>query len=187
MAGAEEFKGMVKPADSATDILASVFADTTISLLDRAKLQAQVLVPVLKAFRAELGEARANQIASTALREWSQKLYQDIGARLPGNPRQKWEAIRAAAIPRIGSAIDVEMLKQEPEALEFNIRGCRYAEFFRQLGEPELGAILLCDVDIAIDAVGGPAVTMTRTQTIMQGAKYCDFRYQLKTGGSAEK
>ena len=187
MAGADEFKGMLKSADSPTDILAPAFANTNLSLLDMVKLQAQVLVPVLKAFRAELGAARANQIASTALREWSQKLYSDIGAQLPGSPRQKWEAINAAVIPRIGSAIDIEMFKREPDAVEFNITGCRYADFFRHLGEPELGAVLLCDVDVDIEAVGGSEVKMTRTQTIMKGAKYCDFRYQLKTGGSAEK
>jgi hypothetical protein len=187
MAGAEEFKGMLKPADSPIDILAPVYADTNLSLLDLVKLQAQVLVPLLKAFRAELGEVRANQIASTALREWSQKLYRDIGAQLPGSPQQKWEAIHAAALPRIGSAVDVEMLKQGPDALEFNITGCRYADFFRQLGEPELGAVLLCDLDIDVEAVGSPEVKLTRTQTIMKGAKHCDFRYQLKTGGSAEK
>jgi hypothetical protein len=187
MPSADEFKGMMKPADSPPDIVAPVFANTNLSLLDMAKLQAQVLVPVLKAFRAELGATRANQIASTALREWSQQLYRDIGAQLPGSPRQKWEAINAAVIPRIGNAVDVEMLKREPDAVEFNITGCRYADFFRQLGEPELGAVLLCDVDVDIEAVGGPEVKMTRTQTIMKGAKYCDFRYQLKTGGSAEK
>ena len=43
MAGADEFKGMLKPVDSPTDILAPVFANTNLSLLDMVKLQAQVL------------------------------------------------------------------------------------------------------------------------------------------------
>ena len=60
------------------------------------------------------------------------------------------------------------------------------ADFFRQLGEPELGALLVCDTDLAVAAVGNPEVTMTRTQTIMKGAKYCDFRYQMKTDGHSE-
>ena len=38
-----------------------------ISLIERAKIQAEVLVPVLKAFRAALGEERANRIAWQAL------------------------------------------------------------------------------------------------------------------------
>ena len=187
MADVEESKVVPKPTDSTTDILAPVFAGTSLSLLDMAKLQAQVLVPVLKALRAELGEARANQLVSTALREWLHNLYRDIGAQLPGSPRQKWEAINAAVRPRIGNAIEIERLKQEPDAWEFNIRGCRYADFFRQLGEPELGAILLCEVDVDIEAVGNPEVKMTRTQTIMKGADYCDFRFRMKTSGSTEK
>ena len=72
------------------------------------------------------------------------------------------------------------MLKEEPEALEFNITGCRYADFFRQLGEPELGAVLLCDVDLDAEAVGSPEVEMTRAQTIMKGAWI--FRYPTDMG-----
>jgi hypothetical protein len=69
MAGIDDLKATSKQEDSTTDILAPVFANTDLSLLDMVKIQAQVLVPVLKAFRAELGEERANQIASAALRE----------------------------------------------------------------------------------------------------------------------
>ena len=53
-------------------------------------------------------------------------------------------------------------------------------DFFRQLGEPELGAVLLCESDLHVAEVGSPEVELTRTQTIMQGAGYCDFRYRLK-------
>ncbi len=41
MAGADESEGMLKPADSPTDILAPVFANTNLSLLDMVKLQAR--------------------------------------------------------------------------------------------------------------------------------------------------
>jgi hypothetical protein len=161
--------------------------NANISLLEEVKLQAQVLIPVLKAFRAELGEKRANQILSAALQDWARHIFQKIGTQLSGSPKEKWAAVNAALTPRIGNAVDFEMLKREPEAVEFNITGCRYADFFRQLGEPELGALLLCDMDVHLaEIVGGPEVELTRTQTIMKGAKYCDFRYRLKTGTAAE-
>ena len=171
--------------DAAPDVLAASYENTDISALERAKLQAQVLVPVLRAFRAELGEERANQIASAALREWSRQLYSDIGSQLPGSPRQKWDAITASLLKRVRNDADFETLKEGPDAWEFNITGCRYADFFLQLGEPELGALLTCDADLDIEAVGGADVTMTRTQTIMKGAKYCDFRFRMKTEDSA--
>ena len=153
-----------------------------ISILDQVKMQAQVLVPVLKALRAELGAERANRLVTNALREWSRDVYLRIGASMPGGPREKWMALNAEAMPRIGSDIDIQVLKQEAEAMDFNITGCRYADFFRQLGEPELGAVLLCEVDDHMAAVGGPEVEFTRSQTIMRGAAYCDFRYRMKSG-----
>ena len=157
-----------------------------ISILDQVKIQAQVLLPVIRAFRKELGDERANAIVRAALREWSRAVHQAIAARTPGTPREKWAAMTAAAMPRIGEAIDIDFLKHEADTVEFNVTGCRYAEFFRALGEPELGGLRLCDGDVYVAEAGSPEVEFRRTQTIMQGAKYCDFRYRMKQGGAAE-
>jgi hypothetical protein len=46
-----------------------------IPLIEQAKIQAQVLVPLVKALQAELGEARANAILRGALRD----LYRGYG------------------------------------------------------------------------------------------------------------
>jgi len=153
-----------------------------VSLLDQVKMQAQVLVPVLKALRAELGEERANRIVIGALRARSRDVYLRIGAAMPGTPREKWAAMTADAVPRIGTDIEMQVLKVESAAMEFNVTGCRYAEFFRQLGEPELGAVLLCEGDDHVVEVGAPEVELTRTQTIMKGGSHCDFRYKMKAG-----
>jgi hypothetical protein len=158
----------------------------SISILDQVKMQAQVLLPVIRAFRKELGDERANAILSDALREWSHNLHQAIAARTPGTPQEKWVAMTAASMPRIGDAIDVDLIKQEAGAMEFNVTGCRYADFFRALGEPELGGLLLCDADAHVAEAGSPDVEFRRTQTIMQGAKYCDFRYRMKRGGASQ-
>jgi hypothetical protein len=159
-----------------------IITNPQISLLDQVKIQAQVIVPLLKALRTELGEERANKLVTTALREWSRDMFLRIGALMPGTPREKWEALNAAAMPRIGADVDFQMLKQEPEAMEFNVTGCRYADFFRALGEPELGAVLLCEADNHMVEVASTEVELTRTQTIMKGAQYCDFRYRMKSG-----
>jgi hypothetical protein len=151
-----------------------------ISLLDQVKMQAQVLVPVLQALRAELGKERADRLVTTALRAWSRDVFLRVGASLPGSPREKWTAMTAESLPRIGGDIDMQVLTQDAGTMEFNITGCRYADFFRQLGEPELGAVLLCEVDDHMAEVGNPEVEFRRTQTIMKGASYCDFRYRMK-------
>jgi hypothetical protein len=153
----------------------------SLSLLDEVKLQAAVILPVLRALRAELGRERADKIVGDALRRWASDLYHRIGDSKPGTPRQKWDAVWAEDMrPRIGDAVDREMLKDDGEVREYNVTRCSYAEFFKSLGEPELGGILLCDSDFHIADVGGASVEFRRTQTIMQGAPYCDFRYRFR-------
>lgn len=152
-----------------------------IYLLDEVKLQAKVLVPVLRALRAELGRERADRLVGAALSDWSRDLYRRIADEQGGTPRQRWDAIWSELRPRIGDAVDREMLRDDGTGREYNVTRCAYAEFFKALGEPELGAVLLCDLDFRIAEVGGSAVQLTRTQTIMKGAPYCDFRYRLQS------
>ena len=42
----------------------------------------------------------------------------------------------------------------------------------------ELGFLLVCSADFDTAAGFGPGIRLTRTQTIMQGASHCDFRYR---------
>ena len=153
----------------------------SLSLLDEVKLQAQVILPVLRSLRAEIGKDKADRIVGDALRKWARDLYHRLGDGKTGTPRQKWDAVWADDMrPRIGDAVDRDMLKDDGTVREYNVTRCAYAEFFRDLGEPELGGILLCDSDFHIAEVGGASVEFKRSQTIMQGAAYCDFRYRFK-------
>ncbi len=153
-----------------------------VSFLDEYKFQVEVLIPVLRALRAEMGAERANRLVLNALREWSRERWHRLGARFPGGPKDKWAALMASCMPRIGKDADFQPLKDEPNAQECNIVGCRYADLFQQIGEPELGAVLCCEDDFHIVEVGWPEVELTRTQTIMEGATHCDFRWRIKSG-----
>ena len=153
-----------------------------VSFLDEYKFQAEVLIPVLTVLRAELGEERANDLVLGSLRKWSRERWHRLGERFPGNPRERWAALNAAMMPRVGNDADFQPLKDEPDVQACNVTGCRYADFFRQIGEPELGVVLCCEDDFHICEVGSPEVELTRTQTIMEGATYCDFRWRIKSG-----
>ena len=116
--------------------------DPRLSLLDKTRIQAQVLVPVLGALRAELGKEKADAIVKEALRGWSKDLFAAIGDSVDGNPRRKWAAMHSAMAEATEHDVTVEMRRHDKEALEFDITHCRFAEFFRALGEPELGVKL---------------------------------------------
>jgi hypothetical protein len=162
-----------------TSVLDGYLVDPTISLLDKTRIQAQVLVPVLRALRAELGKDQADAIVKQALRDWSKQLFAAIGDSIEGSPRRKWATVQAPWAEVSGREVEVEILRHDKEALDIDVTRCRFAEFFRALGEPELGALLICETDFDIAAVGEGEVILERAQTIMQGAPSCTFRYKF--------
>jgi predicted ArsR family transcriptional regulator len=162
-----------------TGVFDGYMVDPRVSLLDKTKIQAQVLVPVLRALRAELGNDKANGIVKQALRNWSQQLFAAIGEGIEGSPRRKWATMQDALADVSLQEVEVEMRRHDKEVLEFDVTRCRFAEFFRALGEPELGALLICETDFDIASASQGEVTLDRSQTIMQGAPSCTFRYKF--------
>lgn len=160
-------------------VLDDYLVDPDVSLLDKTRIQAQVLVPVLRALRAELGKERADAVVRRALRDWSRNLFAAIGDSIEGSPRRKWAAIQKVFGEVSGREVEFEIRRQDEEALDIDITRCRFAEFFRALDEPELGALLICATDFDITAVGEGEVSLERAQTIMQGAPSCTFRYRF--------
>ena len=84
-------------------------------------------------------------------------------------------------------ALEIELLVRSDDELSFDVTRCRYAELYRSLGIPELGVVLSCNRDYALIEGFNEHVTLTRTQTIMEGASRCDFRYRLPTAAEQSK
>jgi hypothetical protein len=162
-----------------TSVLDGYLVDPKMSLLDKTRIQAQVLVPVLRALRDELGKNKADAIVKQALRDWSKQLFAAIGDGIEGSPRRKWAVIQSVFGELSGREVETEILRHDKEALDIDVTRCRFAEFFRALGEPELGALLMCEVDFDITAVGEGEVSLERAHTIMRGAPRCTFRYKF--------
>ena len=160
-------------------VLDDYLVDPRLSLLDKTRIQAQVLVPLLRALRSELGRDKADAIVRQALRDWSKQLFAAIGDGIEGSPRRKFAAIQSVFGEVSGREVEVEILRHDKEALDIDVTRCRFAEFFRALGEPELGALLICAADFDIASVGEGEVSLDRAQTIMQGAPSCTFRYRF--------
>jgi hypothetical protein len=161
-------------------VLDDFMVNPNISLLEKTRIQAQVLVPVMQAMRAEIGREKADALVRGALREWSKRLFATIGNGIEGSPGRKFAKMNTALAEVTEREVTFDMHRRDKEALEFDITSCRFAEFFRALGEPELGALLICHVDADIADAGGGDVSFRRTQTLMQGASCCDFRYKFE-------
>jgi hypothetical protein len=149
----------------------------SVTVIEQAKIQAQVLVPLVKALQAELGAARANALVRKTVGD----LYRSYGEEFAKTKQEKdLGKFVASAFKTYArdDALEYDVIEHTPDAYAIDIRRCRYAEFYKELGEPELGFLLVCTADFAVADGFGADVKLARTQTIMQGADHCDFRYR---------
>ena len=148
-----------------------------IGVLKRRLIEARVLAPMLDAMSAQFGREPVQAIARAVIIALAEaqgaQLADTVGgcslAHFEGT-LDRWQA---------DDALRIEVQESSAERFAFNVTRCRYAEMYRELGIPELGAILSCNRDAALMDGFNPDVAFTRTQTIMGGATHCDFVYTL--------
>lgn len=145
-------------------------------LLDRMKIQAEVLIPLFHAFQAELGTERAQEVVGAALREHFQAQIRDRW--IATGPDLDVFLTEWASSSGANDALVTEMKRLDNTHIDFDVTDCKYAQFWRALDEPELGFLLMCASDFAVDGAVDP-LHLERTQTRMQGASHCDFRITL--------
>lgn len=147
-------------------------------LLRRREIEARIVGPLVRAFAAEFGQPRVVEILRGVIRE----LARQSGAELAQSLGENSLTAFAATLDRWcqDGALEIEMLEQTPDRLSFNVTRCRYAEMYQALGLSELGSSLSCQRDFALIEGFNPAIRLTRTQTIMEQAACCDFRFRLE-------
>jgi hypothetical protein len=146
-----------------------------LGVLNRREIEARILGPIL----VSLGEEFGRQ----AVLENVQRVIVDI-ARQQGAALA--ESMGGAGLPRFAAslenwkkdgALEIEIIEQNETTFSFDVRRCRYAEMYRALGIPELGGLLSCNRDAALIEGFNPNIKFRRSQTIMDGATFCDFHY----------
>ena len=154
--------------------------------MQRVKTQCEVLIPLLRHLRVELGEAEANALVYPVLRDTTKKWISEFASRESEDPVENFHKTDEKLQTLYEGDVDYDILKNDRENLDLNITSCRYADFFRELGEPELGAILVCEADNHIADLSAPQVALSRATTLMEGGKNCPFRYRFDRPGSSE-
>jgi hypothetical protein len=155
--------------------------DTTevaISHLQRRKIEGRVLIPFIQALRDKFGEDAAREVVDATIR----KLAAEDGAgwaatygRNTASLRKLTEELWAG-----GGSLDVQIISESEDHLDFNVTRCRYAEFYKELGLSDLGFRMHCNRDHAMVVGFNSELELSRNQTIMEGASHCDFRFRKR-------
>src|SRR5690349_10694204 len=116
-----------------------------------------------------------------------------IAAAVPAPAREEAQAIAAKvggktsiqtfvdrqSLWKLGGAMEMEVKEQTETSYVFNVTRCKYAEMYRDMGLGEIGHLLSCQRDATFCEGYDKRMRLKRTQTIMQGANYCDFNYTM--------
>jgi hypothetical protein len=149
-----------------------------VGVLTRREIEARIVAPLVEALGERFGQAEVQAV----LRETILRLAREQGAQLAvslgGNTLTDFA--RNLELWTRDDAMTFTVTEQTPARFAFQVTRCRYAELYRALGIADLGVLLSCNRDAALMAGFNPAVVFTRTQTIMEGAPYCDFCYAIR-------
>jgi hypothetical protein len=149
-----------------------------LSLLERRRIVAGVLVHFFRAMQAEVGEVRVNEIVGRAIRSIASA---------------QGEAQRGAAlltIPEVAARFErgvlaegsllVDVVQRDDDGFGFEVTRCQFMEMYEEMGARDLGYLLSCNRDFALFEGLAPNLEFSRTQTRMEGATHCDFRYRVR-------
>ena len=149
-----------------------------IGVLIRREIEAAILKPLIEAFGDKFGQEATMEIVAKVIEESARENGRQLAAMLGGDNLEDF--INGLPLWSKNGALEIEILEQAKDKLSMNITRCRYVDMYRRLGMEELGYALSCARDPALFTGFNEKIDFQRTQTIMEGAPFCDFRVTMK-------
>lgn len=149
---------------------------TEISHLQMRAIQAPIAACLIKEFAKTVGFEKALEVATVAIRSDALTAGKRMAEKLGSNTLKDLARLVREFWSK-DDAMTVEFLVETEQNLHLNVTRCEYAELYRKLGVLELGYCLSCSRDDPFVKGLNSQIQLVRTQTIMQGAAYCDFRF----------
>ena len=146
-------------------------------LLERRRVEAQVLVPVIRALQECFGADAVNEVVARAISE----LARSQGASQRGDHEVRVPDIRRLVRqtgPVAEGSLTATIHEGDDQNFGFDVTHCQFVELYGELGASDLGFLLSCSRDFTYYQGLAPELEFSRSQTLMQGASFCDFRYR---------
>ena len=153
---------------------------TDLPILEQRRIEANIIKPIYDEMVAEVGVERAKSILKNAIVKNAishGKAYADT--------QEKDTSLLSfhALLPQwmANGALEIDILQENENNVDYNVTRCRFAEMYAEMGLGEIGHILSCSRDGTFCTGYDPKIKLDRSQTIMEGASHCDFRYHYSS------
>lgn len=155
-----------------------------IGVLARREVEARILAPVIDALGEKFGREDVIDVVRETIIDLSRQQGAELATSMGGDGCASFQ--QSLQYWTKDDALHIDIKEQSDTKLDFNVVRCRYAEMYRALGVPELGAVFSCNRDYALIEGFNPSAKLKRTQTLMEGAAHCDFRYTFPAQPSGD-
>ena len=149
-----------------------------IGILTRREIEARIAGPLIKAFIKETGEERGLEIVEEVIVSLAKESGEMLRTFVGGDSLEDFA--KGMPLWSQDDAVMYDLVEITPEKIAMNVTRCRYAEMYKELGMADLGFTLSCARDFAMVEGFNPEIKLERTQTLMEGADHCDFRFTHK-------
>lgn len=151
----------------------------SIPIIQRRRIEAELIKEIYETLVGRFGRQAAAEVISQSIRRSAVAQAKQFAEKEPAGTNLEtfadlykyWTA---------EDALTIEVKRRDASAFDFDVKRCRYAEMYREMGLGDIGHLLSCNRDGAFCQGYDPAIKLTRTQTLMQGASHCDFRYRYE-------
>jgi len=149
-----------------------------VDLLSRRELEAKIAGPLIKEFSQEFGKMKTINIVERVIQSLARESGRQLAIMSGGNSIKHL----AEVFQVLGKddVLEQEVIEQDDRKLSINCMKCCFADMYDEINMHEFGYLLSCNRDFAMIEGFNPKIKLTRTQTIMEGADYCDFRFRLE-------
>ena len=147
-------------------------------ILQQRRIEANILKHVYENLSERFGKEQAREIVQETVSQSAIEQGKTFADQIDGDPNLK-DFYDILPLWSRDGALEIDVLEASPDKLDFNVKRCRYAEMYREMGIGEIGDLLSCQRDGDFCIGYNADIEFRRTQTIMGGASHCDFRYSL--------
>lgn len=152
--------------------------DHATPILTRRRIEAAILKGVYDVLLASHGERVALETIRSAVTQSAIDQGKAMAAAFDRAP-DLLDVLDILKLWTQDNALELDLISSSASELSFNVTRCRYSEMYHDMGMVFLGGVMSCQRDGSFCHGVNPHIAFQRTQTIMDGAEFCDFRFTL--------
>jgi hypothetical protein len=141
---------------------------------------AEGFIPAMQQMAESLGREKLLALLQDSGSKAMAKQVDEFARKLPKRDLANWFADFKKPNPFMEHVLTFVLPEETPTVVQMKITECLWATTFRDAGAADIGYAVCCHPDQAAALAFNPKLKFTRTQTLMQGAPFCNHRYELE-------